>query len=116
MDLSFPKGVSLNDYVSKDEYLGEKIELVYAKVDNFIQLIKQKGIGCLLFKTDLRRAFHQLNLCPYSFTLYHYANMSVQYTAIFHGCKNGNFHMKKCEIFLNFAQNIDRWYTLEPPH
>ena len=37
--------------------------------------------------------------------------MSVQYTAIFHGCKNGNFHMKKCEIFLNFAQNIDRWYT-----
>ena len=46
----------------------------------------------------------------------HYANMSLQYTAIFHGCKNGNFHMKKCEIFLNFAQNIDRWYTLEPPH
>ena len=29
--------------------------------------------------------------------------MSVQYTAIFHGCKNGNFHMKKCEIFLNFC-------------
>ena len=25
----------------------------------------------------------------------HYANMSVQYTAIFHGCKNGNFQMKK---------------------
>ena len=37
--------------------------------------------------------------------------MSVQYTAIFHGCKNGNLYMKKCEIFLNFAQNIDRWYT-----
>ena len=46
----------------------------------------------------------------------HYANMSVQYTAIFHGCKNGNFHMRKCEIFLFFAQNIDRRYTLEPPH
>ena len=25
----------------------------------------------------------------------HYGNMSVQYTAIFHGCKNGKFHMKK---------------------
>ena len=45
----------------------------------------------------------------------HYANLSVQYTAIFHGCKNGNFHMKKCEIFLIFAQNIDCGYTLEPP-
>ena len=46
----------------------------------------------------------------------HYANMSVQITAIFHGCKNGNFQMKKCEIFPIFAQNIDRGYTLEPPH
>ena len=41
--------------------------------------------------------------------------MSVQYTAIFHGCKNGNFLMKKCEIFLSFAKNIDCGYTLEPP-
>ena len=23
--------------------------------------------------------------------------------------------MKKCDIFLIFAQNIDCWYTLEPP-
>ena len=40
----------------------------------------------------------------------HYANTSVQYTAIFHGCKNGNFQMKKkSDIFLIFAQNIDHW-------
>ena len=47
--------------------------------------------------------------------LLHYANMSVQYTAIVHGCKNGNFQMKKCGNFLIFAQNIDRGYALEPP-
>ena len=48
----------------------------------------------------------------------HYANMSVQYTAIFHGRKNGtcNYQMKKGDIFLIFAQNMDRGYTLEPPH
>ena len=45
----------------------------------------------------------------------HYANMSVQYTAIFHGCKNDNFQMKIFDIFLIFAQNIDCGYTLEPP-
>ena len=27
--------------------------------------------------------------------------------------KNDNFQMKKCDIFLIFAQNIDRGYTLE---
>ena len=41
----------------------------------------------------------------------HYANMSVQYTAIFHGCKNVNFQMKNYNIFLIFAQNIDCGYT-----
>ena len=42
----------------------------------------------------------------------HYANMSVQYTAIFHGCKKDNFQMKFFDIF---AQNIDCGHTLEPP-
>ena len=45
----------------------------------------------------------------------HYENMPMQYTAIFHGCKIDNFQMQKIGIFLIFAQNIDCWYTLEPP-
>ena len=43
----------------------------------------------------------------------HYVNMSVQYTAIFHGCKTDNFQMNVFDIFLIFAQNIDCGYTLE---
>ena len=43
----------------------------------------------------------------------HYANTSMQYTAIFQGCKNVHFQMKKINIFLIFAQNIDCGYTLE---
>ena len=54
-------------------------------------------------------------MCVKMVLVYHYANMSVQYTAIFHGCKNDNFQMKIFDIFLIFAQNIDCGYTLEPP-
>ena len=36
-------------------------------------------------------------------------------TAIFHGCKNDNFHLKFFDYFHIFAQNIDRGYRLEPP-
>ena len=39
----------------------------------------------------------------------HYANMSVQYTAIFHGCKNYNFQMKifdKSEAVLTSNHNL----------
>ena len=34
-----------------------------------------------------------------TFPSFHYANASMQYTAIFHGCKNGNLSLKKCYIF-----------------
>ena len=34
-------------------------------------------------------------------------------TAIFPGCKNDNFQMKNCDIFLIFAQNIDCGYILD---
>ena len=39
--------------------------------------------------------------------------MYMQYTAIFHGCKNDNYQMKNSDIFLIFAQNIDFGYMLE---
>ena len=45
----------------------------------------------------------------------HYANIPVQYTAIFHGCKNDNFQLKYFDYFHIFAQNIDFGYTLELP-
>ena len=37
-----------------------------------------------------------LNLCT------HYANTPMQYTAIFHGCKNVNFQMILFKYFSNF--------------
>ena len=37
----------------------------------------------------------------------HYENTPIQYTVIFHGCKNDSFQMKNSDTFLKFAQNID---------
>ena len=47
----------------------------------------------------------------------HYENMPMlyMYTGIFQGCKNDNFQVKNCDVFLIFAQNIECGYTLEPP-
>lgn len=68
LDLSFPKGFAINDFISKEEYLEEKIEIVFPKVDDFIQNIKKKGQDCLLFKKDLRRAYRQIPICPSSYS------------------------------------------------
>ena len=41
--------------------------------------------------------------------------MPMQYTENFLALKIENFQLKKFDIFLIFAQNIDCGYTLEPP-
>ena len=47
---------------------------------------------------------------------HHYENTPMQYTAIFHGCKNVHFQMIFFfKYFSFFDQNIDCGYTLEPP-
>ena len=44
-----------------------------------------------------------------------YANIPMEYIAIFHGNKTDNFQLKFFDFFHIFAQNIDCGYTLEPP-
>ena len=51
------------------------------------------------------------DICPGRYRLRKLAHAT--YRNIF-GCKNENFHSKKHDIFLIFAQNIDCGYTLEP--
>ena len=64
LDLSFPKGHSVNDGIDKNIYLGDHIELHYPNVDSFIEIIKEKGPNCLLFKRDLKRAYRQIPIDP----------------------------------------------------
>ena len=63
----------------------------------------QNFSGGVLQEEQFSDSYHPLK--------FHYPNMPMQYTAIFHGCKNGNFQVKKKSIFLIFAQNIDCGYT-----
>ena len=69
LDLSFPKHNSINEFISKTEYLGDHVEVVFPKVDDFIELIKVKGQGCLLYKKDLRKAYRQLKIDPHDLNL-----------------------------------------------
>ena len=39
LDLSFPKGYAVNDFISMEEYLGDQIDLILPNVDDFIHVI-----------------------------------------------------------------------------
>ena len=45
------------------------MEVIYPEVDDFIQIIKQKGRNCLCFKKDFKRAFRQIPVEPSSYNL-----------------------------------------------
>ena len=45
----------------------------------------------------------------------HYENKPIQVYRKFYHQKNENFQIKKSDIFLISAQNIDCGYSLEPP-
>ena len=64
VDLSFPRGRSVNNTIPKDTYLGEPCQLKFPTVDALIDLVKLKGQGCALFKRDLRRAYRQIPVDP----------------------------------------------------
>ena len=64
MDLSFPKGASINDHIPKTEYLGAHVRLRYPSIDDLCEIIKVKGRSCALMKRDLSRAFRQFPVDP----------------------------------------------------
>ena len=65
LDLSCPKGASVNDGICKDIYLGEPVNLTYPTVDDIAERIVQFWPGCLLFK--------QLPVDPYDYLLLGYS-------------------------------------------
>ena len=64
VDLSFPRGTSVNSGISKDTYLGQPANLKYPSIDDLVEVIKSKGRGCSLFKRDLKRAYRQFPVDP----------------------------------------------------
>ena len=64
VDLSWPLGESVNDSISKDIYLGEKMELRYTTIEDVCNLVMELGPGCLIYKRDLRKAYRQIPVDP----------------------------------------------------
>lgn len=77
LDLSFPKGQSINDGIDKDYYEGQPVQLKYPSVDDLVNLIHMRkkenpGAKVLMWKRDLKSCYWQFQLCPGSVHLVGY--------------------------------------------
>ena len=87
--LEYTKSVMFLWMLIEGLYLHNQIAVsVFSKKPNYT-IFYAMGWGECIFDTSFRL---------------HYDNTPLQYTATFNGCKNGSFQMKKCDIFLIFAQ------------
>ena len=64
VDLSWPRGNSVNDFVNSDEYMGTKFMLTFPSIDDITAQIIRLGHGCLLYKVDISRAFRHIKMDP----------------------------------------------------
>ena len=64
MDLSWPRGASVNDGVKKDVYLGTEYDLRYPSVDTITNSLKNLGTSAQMYKIDISRAFRHIKVDP----------------------------------------------------
>ena len=64
LDLSAPRGCAVNESIPKDSFLGVPLRLHLPSVDNLVSLVKEQGVGCFMYKRDLKAAYRQLPVDP----------------------------------------------------
>lgn len=64
VDLSSPRGGSVNDGTPKHFYLDKEQELHFPTVDSLVSIIQKKGEGCLLYKVDRKSAYKYESVDP----------------------------------------------------
>ena len=68
MDLSQPKGCSINEGILKEEF-----SVLYSKFDDAIKLVWSAGMGCYMCKVDIKHAFRLLPVHPSDWKLLGYS-------------------------------------------
>ena len=59
IDLSSPRGASVNDGINAEEF-----SMHYIKVDQIIRMVSQYGPGALMAKFDVEAAYHNIAVHP----------------------------------------------------
>ena len=70
VDFSFPPGKAINDGIPKSTYLDFEVKFSLPSVSSMVNRLNNLGVGCHMYKRDLKGAFRQFSLDPgdYRFT------------------------------------------------
>ena len=69
LDLSWPRGESVNAGIEKNGYVGSDFKLTFPTIDDLTQELTKIGRGAHIFKVDVSRAFRHLCVDPRDYDL-----------------------------------------------
>ena len=69
VDFSFPPGKAINDGIPKETYLDFVVKFSLPSVKTMVDRLNDLGVGCLMYKRDLKGAFRQFSLDPGDYKL-----------------------------------------------
>ena len=105
MDLSWPKGASVNAHVQKDIYLGTQYTLNYPSIDSITDTLCKLGPAAKIYKVDISRAFRQIKIDPLDIDLLgltfqnqYFIDKSVPF-----GYRNGSQIFQRCTDAIRFT-------------
>ena len=107
MDLSFPKGYSINDGVLKDTYLSTNFQMHYPSIDSIIRTLNELGPSAEIFKVDISRAFRHIRIDPGDIDLLglqHRGKLNLDLSLPF-GYRLGAFFFSKISGAVRFIMN-----------
>ena len=73
VDFSFPPGKAINDGIPKSTYLDFEVKFSLPSANSMVSRLNDLGVGCLMYKRDLKGAFRQFCTDPGD---YRYAGLS----------------------------------------
>ena len=111
MDLSWPKGASVNDGVLKDTYLGTDYTLAYPSTDHITESLVKLSPAAQI---DISRAFRQIKIDPSDIELlgikfdnYYFLDRSVPF-----GSRHGSQISQRCTNAIHFIMAQHGFPTL----
>ena len=105
MDLSWPKGASVNTAVQRDVYLGTQYVLNYPSIDSITDALVKLGPAALIYKIDISRAFRQIKIDPRDIDLLgmKFKNQYFIDRSVPFGYRNGSQIFQRCSDAIRFT-------------
>ena len=82
IDLSWPKGLSVNDGISRTDYIDGPLTITLPTPDDMERAVFGAGRGSYLYKTDLARGYRQLRVDPLDWPYLSFRHADAHYMDI----------------------------------